>query len=240
MVPGIALAPDWSQGVPLSEARDFVEYWASSYDWRRLEAEINSFGNYRTRLDGVGIHFIHAESPHANALPLILTHGWPGSIAEFLDCIGPLADPVRYGGSAKDAFHVIIPSLPGFGFSDRPGERGWNYTRIARAWVELMNRLGYGERWVAQGGDWGSAVVHVLALLKPAGLRAVHTNWPQVVPMRKPDQMTPEEQKAWAQVDEFQTINNGYWREQATRPQTLGYALADSPIGLATWILSMP
>ena len=231
------LAPDWSQGVPLSDARDFVEYWASSYDWRRLEAEINSFGNYRTQLDGIGIHFIHAESPHANALPLILTHGWPGSIVEFLDCIGPLVNPVRYGGSAKDAFHVIIPSLPGFGFSDRPGERGWNYTRIARTWVELMNRLGYGERWVAQGGDWGSAVVHVLAILKPAGLRAVHTNWPQVVPMRKPDQMTPEEQKAWAQVEEFQTINNGYWREQATRPQTLGYALTDSPIGLATWIL---
>ena len=148
------LARDWSQGVPLSDARDFVEYWASRYDWRRLEAEINSFGNYRTQLDGVGIHSIHAESPHANALPLILTHGWPGSIVEFLDCIGPLVDPVRYGGSAKDAFHVIIPSLPGFGFSDRPGERGWNYTRIARAWVELMNRLGYEKRWVAQGGDW--------------------------------------------------------------------------------------
>ena len=141
--------------MPLSDARDFVEYWASSYDWRRLEAEINSFGNYRTRLDGVGIHFIHAESPHANAPPLILTHGWPGSIVEFLDCIGPLVDPVRYGGSAKDAFHVIIPSLLGFGFSDRPGERGWNYTRIARAWVELMNRLGYEERWAAQGGRLG-------------------------------------------------------------------------------------
>ena len=227
---------DWSQGVPLSEAQEFVGYWANGYDWRRLEAEINSSGNRRTLLDGLGIHFIHAESRHENALPVILTHGWPGSIVEFLDSIGPLVDPTRYGGAAEDAFHVVVPSLPGFGFSDRPSEPGWNYLRIARAWSELMNRLGYDERWVAQGGDWGSVVVHVLAKLKPQGLRAVHTNWPQVVPLSEPEHMTPEEQQAWDRVVEFQTVNNGYWREQATRPQTLGYALADSPVGLAAWI----
>ena len=227
---------DWSQGVPLAELQSFVGYWSGTYDWRRLEAEINSWGNYRTVLDGLGIHFIHVESPHANALPLILTHGWPGSVVEFLDCIRPLVDPTRHGATAEDAFHVVIPSLPGFGFSDRPTEPGWNYLRIARAWTELMHRLGYGERWVAQGGDWGSVIVHVLAKLKPPGLRAVHTNWPQVVPLTAPDHMTPEEQQAWAQVAEFQTAGNGYWREQATRPQTLGYALADSPVGLAAWI----
>lgn len=227
---------DWSQGVPLSEAQEFVGYWANHHDWRRLESEINSFENCRALLDGLGIHFIHAASPHANALPLILTHGWPGSIVEFLDSIGPLVDPVRYGGVAEDAFHVVVPSLPGFGFSDRPSEPGWNYLRIARSWSELMTRLGYGERWVAQGGDWGSVIVHVLAKLKPPGLRAVHTNWPQVVPVDEPDHMTPEQQRAWDQVVEFQTVNNGYWREQATRPQTLGYALADSPVGLAAWI----
>lgn len=227
---------DWSQGVPLSASRGLVEYWLHQYDWRRFEAQINSFGNFRTLVDGLGIHFIHVESPHADALPLILTHGWPGSIVEFLDLIGPLVDPVRYGGTAKDAFHVVVPSLAGFGFSDKPREPGWNYLRIADAWSQLMDRLGYGNGWVAQGGDWGSVVVHVLAKLRSTGLRAVHTNWPQVVPLQKPDHMSTEEQQAWAQAFEFQTVNNGYWREQATRPQTLGYALGDSPVGLAAWI----
>ena len=230
------LVSDWTQGVPLSELQDLIGYWRDRYDWRRVEAEINSLSNYRTELDGLGIHFIHVRSRDADALPLLLTHGWPGSVVEFLDTVGPLVDPARHGGNAEEAFHVVIPSLPGFGFSDRPRERGWNHVRIARAWGELMRRLGYGERWVAQGGDWGSVIVHVLAKLKPEGLRAVHTNWPQVVPAEKPDAMTPEEQRAWDQVIQFHSVDNGYWREQATRPQTLGYALADSPVGLAAWI----
>jgi pimeloyl-ACP methyl ester carboxylesterase len=167
---------------------------------------------------------------------LILTHGWPGSIVEFLDSIGPLVNPIQYGGRAEDAFHVVVPSLPEFGFSDRPRERGWDHARIARAWFQLMDRLGYGDRWVAQGGDWGSVVVHVLAKMRPPGLPAVHTNWPLVVPLQKPDHMTPQEQRAWTQTVDFQTVNNGYWRQQATRPQTLGYALQDSPVGLAGWI----
>ncbi|MFZ0972218.1 MAG: epoxide hydrolase [Solirubrobacteraceae bacterium] len=227
---------DWTQGVPLSELQDLTGYWLDGYDWRRVEAEINSLPNYRTELDGLSIHFIHVRSSNADALPLLVTHGWPGSVVEFLDTVRPLVDPARHRGNAQDAFHLVIPSLPGFGFSDRPGERGWNHVRIARAWGQLMRRLGYGERWVAQGGDWGSVIVHVLAKIKPEGLRAVHTNWPLVVPAEKPDAMSSEEQRAWDQAIQFRSVDNGYWREQATRPQTLGYALADSPVGLAAWI----
>jgi epoxide hydrolase len=230
------LVSDWTQGVPLSELQDLIGYWLDGYDWRRVEAEINSLPNYRTELDGLGIHFIHVRSSNADALPLLLTHGWPGSVVEFLDTVRPLVDPARHRGNAQEAFHLVIPSLPGFGFSDRPGERGWNHVRIARAWGQLMRRLGYGERWVAQGGDWGSVIVHVLAKIKPEGLRAVHTNWPLAVPAEKPDAMSSEELRAWDQVIQFRSVDNGYWREQATRPQTLGYALADSPVGLAAWI----
>src|SRR6266852_4900457 len=153
---------DWSQGVPLQKAQALVAYWRDKYDWRRFEARINAFPQYRTQIDGVGIHFIHMRSPQQNALPIILTHGWPGSVVEFMEVIGPLSDPTRYGGRAEDAFHVVVPSLPGFAFSDKPVETGWGVNRIARAWATLMPRLGY-ERWVAQGGDWGAGVTHALA-----------------------------------------------------------------------------
>jgi hypothetical protein len=159
---------DWSQGVPLQKAEALIAYWRDKYDWRRFEARINAFLQYRTQIDGVGIHFIHARSPHQNALPIILTHGWPGSVVEFMEVIGPLSDPTRYGGRAEDAFHVVVPSLPGFAFSDKPVETGWDVNRIARAWATLMPRLGY-ERWVAQGGDWGAGVTHALAHQRPQG-----------------------------------------------------------------------
>ena len=160
---------DWSEGVPLQKAQALVAYWRDKYDWRRFEARINAFAQYRTQIDGVGIHFIHVRSPQQNALPIILTHGWPGSVVEFMEVIGPLSDPARYGGKAEDAFHIVVPSLPGFGFSDKPVETGWDVNRIARAWATLMPRLGY-ERWVAQGGDWGAGVTHALAHQRPPGL----------------------------------------------------------------------
>src|SRR5258708_3600481 len=166
---------DWTQGVPLDKARALIEYWRDRYDWRRFEARANSFPHFRTRIDGLGIHFIHARSSHANALPIVFTHGWPGSFVEFIEVIGPLTEPTRFGGNTDDAFHVVIPSLPGFAFSDKPSETGWDVERIAKAWATLMERLGY-QRWVAQGGDWGSGVTHTLAHLRPPGLIAAHVN----------------------------------------------------------------
>ena len=162
---------DWSQGVPLARLRALVEYWRTDYDWRRCEAQLNGFDQYRTEIDGLGIHFLHVRSPHADALPIVITHGWPGSVIEFFKIIDPLTNPTAHGGEAQDAFHVVAPSLPGFGFSDRPAERGWNAERIARAWAELMRRLGY-DRYVAQGGDWGSLVTTEMARQRPAGLAA--------------------------------------------------------------------
>jgi len=167
---------DRSQGVPLARARALVQYWESGYDWRRFEAELNSFPNFRTLIDGLGIHFIHGRSPHPEALPILLTHGWPGSIAEFIEIIRPLTNPTEHGGRARDAFHVVVPSLPGCGFSDKPTETGWTLPRIASAWSELMQRLGY-RRWVAQGGDWGAGVTTALGHLLPAGLAGIHLNW---------------------------------------------------------------
>ena len=226
---------DWTQGVPLDKARALIEYWRNRYEWRRFEARANSFPHFRTRIDGLGIHFIHARSSHANATPIVFTHGWPGSFVEFLEVIGPLTEPTRCGGNADDAFHVVVPSLPGFAFSDKPSKTGWDVERIARAWVTLMQRLGY-ERWVAQGGDWGSGVTHALARLHPPGLIAAHVNWPFVFPPKLPENPTPAEKRAFERASWFQGDQSGYFREQATRPQTIGYALADSAAGQALWI----
>jgi epoxide hydrolase len=226
---------DWSQGVPLSKTEALITYWRDRYDWRRFERQINALPQYRTQIDGLGIHFIHVRSRHANALPIILTHGWPGSFVEFLQIIGPLTDPTAFGGREEDAFHVVIPSQPGFGFSDKPAETGWNVVRTAKAWGVLMQRLGYA-KWVAQGGDWGSGVTHALGHVRPAGLVAAHVNWPLVFPAKLPDHPTPEEKAAMEAAGRFGADQSGYFLEQATRPQTVGYALADSPVGQATWI----
>ena len=226
---------DWSQGVPLAKARALIAYWRDRYDWRRFEARANSFPHFRTRIDWLGIHFIHARSSHPNAIPIIFTHGWPGSFVEFVEVIGPLTEPTRYGGGVDDAFHVVIPSLPGFAFSDKPSETGWDVERIAKAWATLMPRLGYG-RWVAQGGDWGSGVTHALGHLRPPGLIAAHVNWPFVFPPKLPENPTPAEKRAFERAAWFQGEQSGYFREQATRPQTIGYAVADSPAGQALWI----
>jgi pimeloyl-ACP methyl ester carboxylesterase len=226
---------DWSQGVPLQKAQALVAYWRDKYDWRRFETRINAFPQYRTQIDGVGIHFIHMRSPQQNALPLILTHGWPGSVVEFMEVIGPLSDPTRYGGRAEDAFHIVVPSLPGFAFSDKPVETGWDVNRIARAWATLMPRLGY-ERWVAQGGDWGAGVTHALAHQRPPGLIAAHVNWQFVFPEKLPENPTPAERRAIDRAFWFANEQSGYFREQATRPQTVGYPLADSAAGQALWI----
>src|SRR5712672_1963002 len=226
---------EWSQGVPLQKAQALVAYWRDKYDWHRLEARINALPKYRTQIDGVGIHFIHVRSSQHSALPIILTHGWPGSVVEFMEVIGPLSDRTRYGGPAEDAFHVVVPSLPGFAFSDKPVETGWDVNRIARAWATLMQRLGY-ERWVAQGGDWGAGVTHALAHQRPQGLIAAHVNWQFVFPEKLPENPTPAERRAIDRASWFANDQSGYFREQATRPQTIGYALADSAAGQALWI----
>src|ERR1700741_5242127 len=229
-------ASDWSQGVPLERLRSLVTYWEKEYDWRRGERQLNSFPQFRTNIDGLGFHFLHVRSKHENALPIILTHGWPGSVFEFLKVIGPLTNPTAYGGKAEDAFHVVVPSLPGFGFSDKPTEKGWNLRRIALAWATLMERLGYG-RWVAQGGDWGAGVTTALGHIKPKGLAAIHLNWQFVFPEKVSSEgLSNEETRAVAAASEFTKNGYGYFLEQATRPQTIGYALADSPVGQAAWI----
>ncbi len=226
---------DWSQGVPLDKAHALVAYWRDKYDWRRFEARANTFPQFRTRIDVLGIHFLHVRSQHPKALPIILTHGWPGSFVEFMEIIGPLSDPTRFGGRAEDAFHVVVPSLPGFAFSDKPTETGWDVERIAHAWTALMQRLGY-DRWVAQGGDWGAGVTHALAKQRPQGLVAAHVNWQFVFPEKLPENPTPAERKAIDRAAWFSNDQAGYFREHATRPQTIGYPLADSPAGQALWI----
>lgn len=226
----------WVQGAPLSRVRDLVSYWRDEYDWRRFERRLNSFPQFQTTIDGLTFYFIHVRSPHPGALPVILTHGWPGSVLEFLDVIGPLTDPVAYGGSAADAFDVVIPALPGYGFSAKPTEPGWRLPRIAAAWNTLMTRLGY-SRYVAQGGDWGAGVTTWLGYLRPSGLAGIHLNLPVLwspVPLDGPP--TPAEQAVISQLDTFFTDGVGYADLQATRPQTIGYGLADSPAGQAAWI----
>jgi pimeloyl-ACP methyl ester carboxylesterase len=228
---------DWSQGVPLAKAQALVEYWRTRYDWRRVEQTLNGLPQFRTQIDGLGIHFIHVRSKHENALPVILTHGWPGSILEFLQVIGPLVDPIAHGGRADDAFHVVIPSLPGFGFSDKPTEPGWRLPRIASAWAALMPRLGY-SHYVAQGGDWGAGVTSWMAKQRPSGLAAVHLNLPILFPPPPPPPggYTAGEQEALDQLGRYGSDGSAYATIQATRPQTLGYGLADSPVGQAMWI----
>lgn len=225
----------WSQGVPLARAQALVEYWRTSYDWRRCEAMLNGFGQFRTVIDGLDLHFLHVRSSNPDAAPLLITHGWPGSVLEFHKVIGPLTEPQRYGGRAEDAFHVVAPSLPGYGLSGKPIAPGWNIPRIATTWHALMQRLGY-TPYFAQGGDWGAAVTGELARLKPAGLAAVHMNIVAAFPKVFPKEPNEEERGALALLDRYQKLENGYAIEQSTRPQTLGYGLADSPVGQAMWI----
>jgi pimeloyl-ACP methyl ester carboxylesterase len=235
---------DSSQGVRLATMQKLADHWANHHDWRRAETQIFSYPNFVTNIDGLDIHFIHVRSKHPNALPVIVTHGWPGSIIEQLKIIGPLTDPTKYGGTAADAFDVVIPSLPGYGFGGKPTAPGWDVPHIARAWATLMNRLGY-KRYVAQGGDWGNAISEVMALQQPPGLLAIHTNMSATLPeaIRKalpagppPSGLSPDEQHAWGQLTDFYVNGLGYAIEMNHRPQTL-YALADSPIGLAAWML---
>jgi len=227
---------DARQGVALDVAREVCAYWVQHYDWRRCETMLNGFGQCRTAIDGLGIHFLHVRSAEAGAMPLLLTHGWPGSVIEFHKVIGPLTDPVRYGGKAVDAFHVIAPSLPGYGFSDRPAGPGWGLERIAAAWITLMRRLGY-EDFVAQGGDWGAGVTNAIATLTPPVLRGIHLNL--VLANPAPEDMadlTAAEVRALAAQKRYIKDGNAYARQQMTRPQTLGYGLTDSPVGQAMWI----
>jgi pimeloyl-ACP methyl ester carboxylesterase len=230
--PEPATVSDWSQGVPLDWLRDLCGYWAERYDWRRLEARLNALPQFTTGLDGVNVHFVHVRSPHPDALPLVLTHGWPGSVVEFLDVLPLLTDPP--GG--EGAFHVVCPSLPGFGFSGKPGEPGWGPARIARAWAGLMSRLGY-ERYGAQGGDWGAAITTALAAHVPERLVGIHLNFvPGVRGGPTVDDPTEYERKSLADIGYHLEWGSGYALQQATRPQTLGYGLVDSPVGQCAWI----
>jgi pimeloyl-ACP methyl ester carboxylesterase len=236
---------DASQGVQFAMMQKLARYWATDHDWRKVEARLNALPNFITEIDGLDIHFIHVRSKHENALPLIVTHGWPGSVIEQLKIIGPLTDPTAHGGSASDAFHLVIPSLPGYGFSGKPTAPGWTPIRIARAWATLMQRLGY-TRYVAQGGDWGNAVSELMALQEPPGLLGIHTNMAATVPANiskalafheaPPADLTAEERNAWDQLVDFYGKGLGYALEMSNRPQTL-YGIADSPVGLAAWMI---
>ncbi|MGE4303975.1 MAG: epoxide hydrolase family protein [Novosphingobium sp.] len=227
---------DWSQGTPLEALKALVAYWMDDYDWRRCEARLNGFGQYLTEIDGLDIHFLHVRSPHVEAVPLILTHGWPGSVIEFMEVIGPLTDPVAHGGKAEDAFHVVVPSLPGYGFTGKPAANGWGVEKIGRAWAELMRRLGY-TRWFAQGGDWGAIITTTMGGQAPEGLAGIHTNMPVARPTRE-DYAEPSAEVEAAKVagEKYKTFDSGYSAIQSTRPQTIGYALVDSPVALAGWI----
>jgi len=228
---------DWSQGVPLAFVRELCDYWADGYDWRATETRLNAIPQFRTELDGLGIHFLHVRSPHPDALPLVITHGWPGSVVEFLQVIGPLTDPPAHGGDPSDAFDVVCPSLPGYGFSDKPARAGWGTPRIASAWAALMARLGY-ERYGAQGGDWGASVTDRIARQDSEHVAGIHLN--MVLALPDPDTMgdlTPQEQAALDSMTNYDRWDSGYSKQQSTRPQTLGYGLVDSPAGQCAWIL---
>jgi pimeloyl-ACP methyl ester carboxylesterase len=236
--PSSELVDDRSQGVQLATIQALARYWATEYDWRKCEARLNALPQFTTEIDGVEIHFIHVRSRHENALPLIMTHGWPGSVIELLDSVGPLTDPTAHGGTPEDAFDLVLPSLPGYGFSGEPTELGWESGRIARAWAELMGRLGY-TRYVAQGGDVGAAVTDAMGRQAPAGLLGIHINL-LVASIGLEDQLPAEseqERAAHDAVNTFTTDGFGYFLEQSTRPQTIGYSLLDSPVGLAAWLL---
>src|SRR5580692_3696464 len=235
--PSRELVADRSQGVQLATIQELSRYWATEYDWRRCEAKLNALPQFMTGIDGVDIHFIHVTSPHADALPLIMTHGWPGSVIELLEVVGPLTDPTAHGGSAEDAFHLVLPSLPGYGFSGEPAEVGWDPGRVAQAWAELMHRLGYA-RYVAQGGDVGASVTDAMGRQAPEGLAGIHMNL--LVTALGGGAMpaeTEQERAALEQTKTFMASGFGYFLEQATRPQTIGYALLDSPLALAAWML---
>jgi len=243
--PDKEIVPDQSQGVQLATVEKLARYWSTDYNWRKVEARLNALPQFTTEIDGVEIHFIHVRSKLPNALPVIVTHGWPGSIIEQLKIIDPLTNPAAHGGSASDAFDVVIPSLPGYGLSGKPADTGWDPIRVARAWIVLMKRLGY-TRYVAQGGDWGNAVTEQMALLAPPGLIGIHTNMPASVPndidaaalagAPAPSGLSAEERHAYDQLAYFYKHGLGYANEMANRPQTL-YAIADSPVGLAAWML---
>jgi pimeloyl-ACP methyl ester carboxylesterase len=232
------LVPDRSQGVQLATLQALARYWATDYDFGRVEARLNALPQFTTEIDGVEIHFIHVRSRHKNALPLIMTHGWPGSVFEMLETIGPLTDPTAHGGTADDAFHLVLPSLPGYGFSGEPTELGWESGRIARAWAELMNRLGY-TRYVAQGGDVGALVTDVMGRQAPDGLVGIHLSLLAAAPfiVEVLPKESAQERAAHEALATFTTDGFGYFQEQVTRPQTIGYSLLDSPVGLAAWML---
>jgi pimeloyl-ACP methyl ester carboxylesterase len=236
--PSRELVADRSQGVQLATTQELARYWTTDYDWRRCEARLNALPQFKTEIDGVDIHFIHVQSPNENALPLIMTHGWPGSVIELLETIGPLTDPIAYGGRADDAFDLVLPSLPGYGLSSEPTEIGWDASRVAAAWAELMRRLGY-TRYVAQGGDVGALVTDLMGRQAPEGLVGIHLNLLPAV-LAVADQLPAESEQERAALDAFATFRTsgfGYFLEMATRPQTIGYALLDSPVALAAWML---
>jgi epoxide hydrolase len=228
---------DWSQGVPLSYLRELCAYWADTYDWRATEARVNAYPQFRATIDGLGFHLLHVRSPEPAALPLVMTHGWPGSVVEFLKVIGPLSDPRSHGADAADAFHLVCPSLPGYGWSDKPASPGWGVARIADAWDRLMRGLGY-ERYAAQGGDWGSMVTIMLGIRHPQHLVGVHVNMPIVRPDRSTfDDLTDAERATLDDMARHRRWGTGYSTQQSTRPQTLGYALTDSPVGQCAWVV---
>jgi pimeloyl-ACP methyl ester carboxylesterase len=236
-LPSKELVDDRSQGVQLATIQELARYWKTDYDWRKAQAKLNALPQFTTEIDGVDIHFIHVKSQHEDALPLIMTHGWPGSVIELLEAVGPLTDPTAHGGSAEDAFHLVLPSLPGYGFSGEPTEVGWNVGRIAKAWAELMHRLGY-TRYVAQGGDVGASVTDQMGRQAPEGLLGIHMNLLVTTLSGAPvPENTEEERAAREAINTFRASGFGYFLEQATRPQTIGYALLDSPVALAAWML---
>ena len=228
---------DWSMGIPLAYLQEVCSYWAEGYDWPKRAERINQFPQFKAEIDGVDVHFLHVRSPNPDALPLVMTHGWPGSIVEFLKVIGPLSDPAANGGDAADAFHVVCPSLPGYGFSSQPKETGWGVEKIADTWSTLMQRLGY-ERYVAQGGDWGAMVTTCIGIQDEAHCRAIHLNMPIAPPDPETlNDLTDAEKSAMEGMQHYQQWDSGYSKQQSTRPQTLGYGLVDSPVGQAAWII---